>query len=481
MNGAVPSEDHIRDALSDELGLLTGNDSFTIAEFALDGATIFEVSRDEHGTPAAVKWKYAYEDGALLGPDQWLAAIADTNRFYRDVAPAFVVRTPEQLPDRLSDLLPGPRLVPVHECKAPLGDLLRTAMRESPLTLAYQLMVLSRGPGGQLALTGEPLFWPGDTQGRQVSVPVSCAPTDAAGIAFAVVTREPRPDLPPQARRPRVLQLQAAPIPPDSYVLTAVLTRPGQVRFDGLPVPLGESSRSWDELTRLVPGQLAVQEPVHLICLAEECGTNDRMQQRIYRLEALITTAQAGGVPLRVSVVSYGAHGVAWLVEDRPPKVRAWAASASEAITALRGLASRRVDEREYPRAAQLECALKLVRERLAGRDGSRPAGGRPVIVAAGGRPPHPPGLDTVQQIIPCPEWVDGWSEFGRLHSQPGIKFGALLDPQCNGGLWHQLGEHGTETVDDAVDMDRFAADLGMGIVRQTVPFPVVAAGGQHG
>ena len=151
-----------------------------------------------------------------------------------------------------------------------------------------------------------------------------------------------------------------------------MLTRPGQVRFQGLPVPLGDSGRSWDDLQSLVPGQLTAQAPAHLVCLIEMCGGDDRLQQRIYRLEELITEAQTGGRPLRVSVVAYGAHGVAWKVEDRPPEIRAWAASGDQAIKALRGLVSRQADEREYQRAAQLECALKLVRERLAQRTGGR-------------------------------------------------------------------------------------------------------------
>ena len=35
----------------DELARLPGNATFTVAEFAGDTATIFEIYRDEHGTP----------------------------------------------------------------------------------------------------------------------------------------------------------------------------------------------------------------------------------------------------------------------------------------------------------------------------------------------------------------------------------------------------------------------------------------------
>ena len=49
-----------------ELEGLTGNAAFTVAEFAVDTATIFEISRDEHGTPTSFLWKYRYEDDVLL-------------------------------------------------------------------------------------------------------------------------------------------------------------------------------------------------------------------------------------------------------------------------------------------------------------------------------------------------------------------------------------------------------------------------------
>ena len=229
--------------------------------------------------------------------------------------------------------------------------------------LGYELVALKRvsdghSDAGRLVLTGHLLFSPGDTQGSQVTVRVNVEATDAEGTAFTVVTREPRPDLPRQAQRLRPLQVQAAVVPPGSYVLTAVLTRPGQVRFEGLPGPLGRSGRSWDDLWRLVPSQLTTQAPVHLVCLIEVCGGDDRLQQRVDRLEELVAEAQAAARPLRVSVVAYGAHGVAWKVEDRPPEIRAWAASGREAINALRGLVGRRVDEREYLAAAQLDAPL---------------------------------------------------------------------------------------------------------------------------
>jgi hypothetical protein len=477
-------DDEVHEALCDELGRLSGSATFTVAEFAVGTASIFEVSRDEHGTPAAVRWKYTCTGGELRveEEDRWSQALADPEEFCRRVAPKFIVRTPQPLPSALSDLLAGPRPeVPVYTCQATLLELLRAAVLESPLVLGYELAVLRRMPahrGGAAGavLTTLPLFSPGETQGCQVSIRVNVEPTDAEGTVFAVVTREPRPDLPRHAQPLRVLQLQAAVVPPGSYALTAVLARPGQVRFQGLPVALGSSGRSWEELEGLVPGQLAAPVPVHLVCLIEVCGGDDRLKQRIYRLEELITKAQAGAQPLRVSVVAYGAHGVAWKVEDRPPEIRAWAAPGSQAVNALRGLVSRPPDEREYQRAAQLECALKLVRERLAAADG-RPvaaADGRPVIVTAGGRPGHPPGLDTGTRIIPCPDWVDGTSELGRLRGLPGITLGALRDPKCWGGLWDQLGQHAVATVDDAVDMESFAAGLGLLAAAQTVPFPVI-------
>jgi hypothetical protein len=483
MNGVDSAffDEEVHDVLSGELERLTGNTAFVVAEFATETATIFQVYRDEHGTPTASTWNYRCVDGVRMvadhEPDQWSVTTADPAQFYQRVAPRLIVRPLDPLPRGLRTLLPGSREmpVPVYECREPLKVLLRAAMKDSPLVMGYELAVLKRGPdartGAERAvLTGYPLFSPGDTRGSQATVRVTIEPTDGEGTAFAVVTREPRPDLPRQARRLRPVQVQTAVVAPGPYLLTAVLTRPGRVQFQAVPeLPLlGRSGRSWDELERLVPGQLTAQASAHLICLVELCGSDDRLQQRIDRLEELVNEAQADARPLRVSVVAYGAHGVAWKVNDRPPDVRAWAAPGDEAITALRGLAGRRVDEREYQDAAQLECALKLLRERLIAADG------RPVIVTAGGRPAHPPKLDTSRQLIPCPDWVDAMAELGWLVRLPGITFGALRDPKWRGGIWEWLGRDAMATVDDAVDMESFAAYLGLRVAVQTVSFPVI-------
>lgn len=59
-------DDEVHEALCDELGRLPGSATFTVAEFAAGTASIFEISRDEHGTPSAVRWRYACEDLSLI-------------------------------------------------------------------------------------------------------------------------------------------------------------------------------------------------------------------------------------------------------------------------------------------------------------------------------------------------------------------------------------------------------------------------------
>jgi hypothetical protein len=456
----IGAEDEVGDALSDELARLSGNARFTVAEFGAIGPTIWRVYRDENGTPRAEQ------------PRVRASALKDPDAFYREVDPAFIVRTAASLPDDLLRLLPGARGVPVYECRTPLEDQVREAIRDSPLVLGYELAVLKQVPAGRpdagrLALAGHQLFPPGVTQGHRAVARVRCEPTDGDGTIFAIVTRDRRPDVPPNAQALRPVHIQSAVIPSGTYEVTAVLARPGRVLVQGLPAPLSKFSGSWDSLRNQVPDRLTAAEPAHLVCLVEVSGGEDRLELRIDRLSQLIDQAEKAAGQLSVSVVAYGPHSVAWSVDEQPVAVRAWAAPGARAEQELRGLSGRTTEEREYRRAAQLECALEAVAGHLSDRHG------RPVIVTAGGRPPHPHAMDTRTTIIPCPDRVNWKWQHDRIGAL-GASFGALRDAGARGEVWRSLGRDVTATVDDPVDMQDFATRLGLREAAQTVPFPFV-------
>src|SRR5262249_32665415 len=143
----IGAEDEVHDALSEELARLTGNARFTVAEFGSTGVTIWRVYRDLNGTPRAEQ------------PRVRAAALKDPDAFYREVGPAFIVRTSPSLPDDLLGLLHGAHGVPVYECRTRLEDQVREAIRDSPLVLGYELAVLRQVPAGRpdagrLVLTG---------------------------------------------------------------------------------------------------------------------------------------------------------------------------------------------------------------------------------------------------------------------------------------------------------------------------------------
>lgn len=456
----IGAEDEVHGALSDELARLTGNSAFNVAEFGATGATIWRLYRDENGTPRAVRPRIA--PSVLKDPDS----------FYREVRPVFIAATATSLPGNLLDLLTAAEDVPIYECQAPLEDLLRTAITESPLPLGYELAVLRQVPAGRpdagrLILTGHQLFPPGVAQGYRAAVRLRCQPADGAETVFAVVTRERRPDVPPNDQALRPVQLQCAAIPAGWYAVTAVLARPGRVLFNGLPAPLGKFSGSLDDLRSQVPDHLATAEAVHLVCLVEVSGGDDRLGLRVDRLSQLIDEAGGGVGKLNVSVVAYGPHSVAWRVDEQPIAVRAWAGPGARAVQELRELAGRGRDEREYRRAAQLECALELVARHLSQRDG------RPVIVTAGGRRPHPHAMDTRTTIIPCPDRVNWKWQVDRI-GRLGALFGALCDSGARGEIWRALGQDVMATVDDPVDMQDFAARLGLRDGAQAIPFPFI-------
>jgi len=465
----IGAEDEVHQALSEELARLNGNERFTVAEFGSIGATIWRLYRDENGTPRAEQ------------PRVRPSALKDPRAFYREVDPALIVRTAAALPDDLLAIVTAARGVPVHQCRTSLEDQVRRAITESPLARGYELAVLKEVPAGRpdagrLVLTGHQLFPPGVTKGHRVTVGVRCMPTDGTGTIFAVVTRDRQPDLAPNDQPLRPVQIQSAVIPADTYKLTAVLARPGRVLLEGLPAELSKFPGSWESLRYQVPDQLAATEPVHLVCLVDLTDDHqpdepkpwpDRLALRLDRLTQLIDEVEATTGRLNVSVVAYGPHSVAWRVKERPVTVCAWAESAARATQELRKLASRRRDERDYLRAAQLECALETVARHLTDQDG------RPVVVTAGGHPPHPPAMDTRTTIIPCPDRVNWKWQIDKIDTL-GASFGALRDPDARGEIWRSLGRDVKATVSDTVDMADFVARLGLHQSAQTVPFPFV-------
>src|ERR1700743_1861796 len=88
----IGAEDEVHDALSDELARITGAARFTVVELGAAGATIWRVYRDENGTPRAEQ------------PRVRASSLQHPDAFYREVDPAFIVRTAADLPDDLLGL-----------------------------------------------------------------------------------------------------------------------------------------------------------------------------------------------------------------------------------------------------------------------------------------------------------------------------------------------------------------------------------------
>lgn len=467
----IHRENEVYRALSDGITQLAGKRRLTIVEYQASGQpVVWQVRRDENGTPMASRRPLA------------AAASQDPDAFRRLVDPAFIVRTGDDPPGTLPPaLFPAAGQVPAYECRTPLDQMLREAIRLSPLVVAYELALLDEAPArhpgsGRLELTGQPLFPIGASHGDKTQVRVHIEP-GGGETSFAVVTRGRQPNVPPKDQAFAPVQIQSAVIPPGMWELTAELARPGRILFHGLPAELSrpaspspeQLTSSWRDITHRLPEQLPEAEPVHLICLIEVCGSTDLLQLRIDRLVKLVNTAEAVTRRLAVTVVAYGPHSVTWATDDEAPAVRAWAAPADRAEQVLQELALRRPDEREYLRAAQLECALAWLAGYLSDREG------RPVLVAAGGRPPHPHRMDPRTQVIPCPDRVNWRPQVDRL-AELGTAFGAFRDKDWQGDIWTALGQKVSATVDDPVDMPDFAAALGLRESVQAVPLPLVVA-----
>jgi hypothetical protein len=466
--------DTLSKALADGVAALDEHDALTIAELTTAGIVVWEARRNMTGTPRcrhwpAVPWSSVYNDDGILAED----ALRRVIRAGSGARMVFVCSSLDgpYATDALGWLRYAYPAAPAFQCTAPLDDLLRRAIADVPLTQRYELVVLRRARSGELVLTGCQLFSPGAQRGDRRSFTIRCEPSDENGTVFAVVTAEPE-------YRFQLVSLQSAKLTPDRYHLTAELRRPGLVRFHGLPAGLRTDYRSWPELVAAVPERLDPAEPAHLICVVEVSGASDQALERLERIGQLVGCAADDAKDrLAVSLISYGPHSVDRGGPEVPLKVWTWADSSDAALSALGQLRDRGPAELGYPRAAQLECVLTEVADRLTGREG------RPFLVAVGSRPAFPKRVDPASEIIPCPRGRDWRRALHRLREHPGIAFGAIHDHGMEEEIWSQLS-HDASTRVDAVDMQGFAADLGLlsltvelglrSLTVQPVPFPLV-------
>lgn len=432
---------------------------FTIVEFMASGVSIWTVRRDINGTPQARRYgpfPIPPDSDSALFYEQKLSPLIDS------YAPLLVVRdgTADNPACLLGLVCAAHGDPPVHDSALPVEIGLRDAIRGTPLTRWYELVVLRQARSGRLGLDAHPLFPPGAERGYLQQVRIRCEPGDGHGTVFAVVTRD--------GNQLRPVSAHSAIIPADEYEVTAVLTRPGHVRFEGLPVPLRPDPRTWAEIVAMVPRRLDPRPPVHLVCLLELAGGSERVRRRIDRIDQLIKSVGAGHRRLAVSLITYGPHAFDRREHEEPVTIRTWADSDTTAAAVLAGLADRAQPEDEYPLAAQLECALATVAARLVAGDG------RPALVTAGALPPFPPRSDLVTEILPCPHRQDWRWHLRQLRGMPGISFGALYDGGAAGDEpWVTLGREITE--DSAIaDMGGFATALGLRDPQQYVPFPLL-------
>jgi hypothetical protein len=451
-------DDPVDHALAAALAELTEGAVFNVAEFGIDGVVVWEVGRDDNGTPQARQRSplpaSPATDPEIFYEQRLAPLIGGGSRLL------IVCSTADERPNDMFEMLTRARRdAPVYSSATPLAGHLRDVIRDSPLTRWYELVLLRQTRSRRLRMDGHPLFPPGAQRGYRQPFLIRCEPGDSRGTVFAVVTRE--------NRRFQIVSLQSGDIPPGVYEPAAILTRPGHVVFEGLPALLRAEQRSWSEIVAAVPAKLDRPPSVHLVVMIEVSCTNRQLAHRIDRVEQLIRSAGGASGGLSVSLVSYGPHAFDHQEHEEAATVLAWATTSDRALTVLRGLRSRTPPDDEYPRAAQLECALAEVASRLTGRDG------RPALVTVGSRPPHPPRVDIRTEIIPCPERKDWRWSLEQLCAMPDISFGVLSDQGASGEIWKRLGREAREPL-SVVEVSRFAADIGLFGSPQYVPFPLI-------
>ncbi len=458
MNGERGS---VRSALRTGLADPAEGTAVWIVEFAADSVIAWQVRRDSSGTPQVRHWPVPVRPAAdpeavyqqqlrpLLGAGARVLLVCSTADASRG-----------QIFDVVRAAHPE---ATVSHCTCPLGGVIRQVITETPLTHWYELVMLRRTGSGRLLFDSFQLFPREARHGYRQQFRMRCEPSDEHGTVFAVIAE--------RGGSYRLVSAQSALLAPGVYEPTAELLRPGRVAFDGLPVKLRAEHRSWPALISAVPPRLDRPPPVHLICAIEVTGSSEQLRQRIERIDKLVEHVSLGDGQLTVSLVSYGAHSFHRKVPEEPVTVLALTLNAKAAQAALARLGKRQPPDGEYPRAAQLECALAAIVRLIDRKDG------RPVLVTAGSRPPFPPVVDLHTEILPCPDRTDWRRELRRLAGVPAITFGAICDDGAAAPVWAQLGREARESA-DIVDMQPFAVRLGLSRPALYVPFPLTDADG---
>ncbi len=109
---------------------------------------------------------------------------------------------------------------------------------------------------------------------------------------FAVAARNAELDF-------QLLSMKSSRIQPGTYTVTATLSRPGSVRFTGLPAPVRDDPRSWLDILAVVPGRAGnstSRTRPTLIVAVEVCGTPDELREHGHpdRARQLVREAAAG-------------------------------------------------------------------------------------------------------------------------------------------------------------------------------------------
>jgi hypothetical protein len=494
-----PGVEAIVAELTRNIAHLPPGGALTIAEFSASRLTVWKIRPDGAGIPRVRYWWYDWS--SLLTPGKLTPGLLNQGR-----------PSPRELLDRIRPeddshvvlLRTEPGGVAIRDLgdadhafeiarsayprarlfrfAPPVAELLKEATARVPLpsSVWYELVLLRRSRSGRLELTAQQLFLPEASRGDTRTFTVRCEASDENGTAFAVVARD-------AAFSFDLVSMTSARIPPGTYDLTATLLRPGRVRFDGLPVKLGEDSRSWLDIVAAVPDRLDMIGPAHLIVAVETCGTADEVQARADRAEQLIgqVRADADG-PVAFSLLTYASHSHDRGIDDEPPTTLAWAQTESAPLARrLDRLRARGPAVSRYSRAAQIECMLAEIMRRLRGPEAI--VAGRPVLVTIGDKPPFPSRVDPATGIIPCPRRNDWRAIFLRLAEEhAGMAFGVIRDDDDDDDLpdnpaddiWRNLGTDASSTL-VAFDAHRFAVDLGLlSATMQYLPLPLAGSEG---